>query len=127
MKAVQINEEWREVQIDAEKFAEWVISDERGIERHARSGHYTLSPVTLFVTTQLGRRQIARYHHDTNAFEVGGVLYQAPDWVRNFESALSWRAGGEDKPVSVDQILEALADALWLEVIKTSVRQHQRS
>jgi hypothetical protein len=127
MTAVQVNEEMREVRIDAEAFAEWVVANERDIERHARSGHYTLSPVTLFVTTQLGRRQIARYHHDINAFEVGGELYQAPDWVRNFESALSWRAGGEDKPVSVDMVLEALADALWLEVIKTSVRQHQRS
>jgi hypothetical protein len=127
MKSVQINEEWREVRIDAEAFANWIISDERGIERHARSGHYTLSPVALFVTAQLGRRQIARYHADINALEIGGELYQAPDWVRNFEGALVWRAGGEDKPVSVDQILEALADALWLEVIKTSVRQHQRS
>jgi hypothetical protein len=123
--AVQINEEWREVQIDAEKFAEWVISDERGIERHARSGHYTLSPVALFVTAQLkgSGRQIARYHRDINALEVGGVLYQAPDWVRNFEGALVWRAGGEDKPVSADQILEALADALWLECVKVTVRQ----
>jgi hypothetical protein len=127
MKAVQINEEWREVQIDAEKFAEWVISDERGIERHARSGHYTLSPVALFVTAQLGRGQIARYHADTNALEIRGELYQAPDWVRNFESALSWRAGGEDKPVSVDQILEALADALYFECVKVTVRQRQRS
>jgi hypothetical protein len=127
MTAVQVNEEMREVRIDAEAFAEWVVANERDIERHARSGHYTLSPVTLFVTTQLGRRQIARYHHDTNAFEVGGELYQAPDWVRNFEGALVWRAGGEDKPVSVDQILEALADALYFECVKVTVRQRQRS
>ena len=123
MKAVQINEEWREVQIDVEKFSEWIVANERNIERHARSGHYTLSPVALFVTAQLGGRQIVRYHSDINALEVGGVLYQAPDWVRNFEGALSWHAGGEDKPVSVDQILEALADALWLECVKATVRQ----
>jgi hypothetical protein len=127
MAAVQVNEEMREVRIDAEAFAEWVVADERSIERHARSGHYTLSPVALFVTAQLGRGQIARYHADINALEVGGELYQAPDWVRNFEGSLVWRAGGEDKPVSVDQVLESLADALLLEVIKTSVRQHQRS
>jgi hypothetical protein len=127
MTAVQVNEEMREVRIDAEAFAEWVVANERDIERHARSGHYTLSPVALFVTAQLGRGQIARYHADISALEIGGELYQAPDWVRNLEGALVWRAGGEDKPVSVDQILEALADALWLEVIKTSVRQHQRS
>jgi hypothetical protein len=123
MQAVQINEEWREVQIDAEKFAEWIVANERDMERHARSGHYTLSPVALFVTSQLKRRAITRYHADINALEIGGELYQAPDWVRNFEGALSWRAGGEDKPVSVEQILEALADALWLECVKVTVRQ----
>jgi hypothetical protein len=126
MTAVQVNEEMREVRIDAEAFAEWVVADERSIERHARSGHYTLSPVALFVTAQLGRGQIARYHADTNALEIRGELYQAPDWVRNFEGALVWRAGGEDKPVSVDMVLEALADALWLECVKVTVRQRQQ-
>jgi hypothetical protein len=126
--AVQINKQTKEVAINAEKFAEWVVADERGVERHARSGHYTLSPVALFVTAQLGRGQIARYHADINAIEVGGELYQAPNWVRNFEGSLIWRAGGEDKPVSVDQILEALADALWLECVKATVRRRsQRS
>jgi len=123
MTAIRIDEEMREVRLDAEAFANWVISDERGIERHARSGHYTLSPIALFVTTQLRRRAIARYHADINALEVGGELYQAPDWVRNFESSLVWRAGGEDKPVNADLVLEALADALWLECVKVTVRQ----
>ena len=121
--AVQINKQTKEIAIDAEKFAEWVVANERNISRHARAGHYTLSPVALFVTAQLRGRQIARYHRDINALEVGGVLYQAPDWVRNFEEALSWRAGGENKPVCVDQVLEALADALWLECVKVTVRQ----
>jgi hypothetical protein len=118
--AVQINKQTKKVVINAEKFAEWWI---RIGERHARSGHYTLSPVALFVTAQLGHGRIARYHKEINAIAIEGELYQAPDWVAAFEDNLIWRAGGEDKPVSVDQILEALADALWLECVKATVRQ----
>jgi hypothetical protein len=115
------------ININAEKFAEWVIKHERSIERYARAGHYTLSPVAMYLTSRLGDgRIVARYHREINAFSFGGALHPAPDWVRNFEGLLVWRAGGEDKPVSVDQVLEALADALWLECVKATVRQRRQ-
>jgi hypothetical protein len=82
----------------------------------------------MYLTSRLGDgRIVARYHREINAFSFGGALHPASDWVQNFEGSLTWRAGGEGKPVSVDMVLESLADALWLEVIKTSVCQHQRS
>jgi hypothetical protein len=115
------------ININVEKFAEWVIQHERGIERHARAGHYTLSPIALYLTGKLGDgRIVARYLKEINAIAFGATLHPMPDWVRNFEAALVWRAGGENKPVSVDQILEALADALWLECVKVTVRQRQQ-
>jgi hypothetical protein len=112
-------------EIDAEEFANWVISNERVLERHARSGHHTLSPVVLFVNAQLGGR-IVRYHREVNAIAIEGDLYAAPDWVAAFEDNLTWRAGGKDRPVGVDQILEALAAALWFECVKATVRRRQR-
>jgi len=115
------------INIDAEKFAKWVIQHERDIERHARAGHYTLSPIALYLSARLGGgRIVARYLKEINAFAFGGALHPAPDWVRNFEGALVGRAGGEGKPVSVDMVLEALADALWLECVKVTVRQRQQ-
>jgi len=131
MSEVRINRETLEIEIDAEKFAEWMLKNERVVE-DALAGHPTLDPLALYITASMRGKQIASIGLETGVVcfkpDSSGEYFTLPDWTVNFESALVWRCGGREKPVrSVDVALEALADALWLECVKATVRKQLKS
>jgi hypothetical protein len=115
---------WRDIMVDAEKFAEWVLAHEREIETIARAGDKWLDPICLFVSSQIhSYERPARYLIEQGVFKcAGGREIDAPGWVDNYIAALSWWAG-RGKGVNVDTVLKAIEHALYLECVKTNVKK----
>jgi hypothetical protein len=110
-------------EINAQKFAEWVLAHEREIETAARAGDRWLDPICLFVNSQIqSHERPVRYLVEQGVFKgTGGREIDAPDWVDNYIAALTWWSG-RGKGVSVDLVLKAIEHALYLECVKTSVK-----
>jgi hypothetical protein len=110
-------------ELDAERFAEWVLAHERELES-ARAGDRVLDPVCLFLNSLIpSYERPVRYLVEQGVFRcVGGREIDAPDWVENCMTALTWWAG-RGKSVNVDLVLKAIEHALYLECVKAKVRR----
>jgi hypothetical protein len=110
---------------DAEKFAEWLVRNEREVRSSARAGDRFLDPICLFLNSQLfDCERPVKYLVEQGVFKTRlGREIDAPEWVNNYWGALEWKAGGCGNRVTVDIVLEAIADALYLECVKAKVRR----
>jgi hypothetical protein len=110
--------------LDAEKFAEWLVAHEREVRASARAGDRFLDPICLFLNSQLfDCERPARYVAALGVFKTRlGREIDVPEWVDNYWRALEWKAGHGNR-VTVDLVLECIADALYHECVKAKVRR----